>query len=123
MVYAVTTDSTDAYLRLLADRSRRRCLERLREAPSGTADIADLVEAALQAEGTEAASDASTTGAAAGEGGTGDPEARRRLAIRLHHVDLPKLAAQGVVEYDPEDGLVRYCPDERAEAVLEALPE
>jgi len=58
-----------------------------------------------------------------GEGGTGDPDARRRLAIRLHHVDLPKLAADGVVEYDPEDGLVRYCPDERVEAVLETLPE
>jgi len=31
------------------------------------------------------------------------PDDGRRLAIALHHIDLPKLASVGVVEYDPDD--------------------
>ncbi|WP_049898836.1 DUF7344 domain-containing protein [Halococcus agarilyticus] len=31
-----------------------------------------------------------------------DEETRERTAVRLHHVDIPALAAAGLVEYDPE---------------------
>jgi hypothetical protein len=31
------------------------------------------------------------------------PDDGQRLAIALHHLDLPKLASTGVVEYDPDD--------------------
>lgn len=31
----------------------------------------------------------------------GDNE-RERIAIRLHHIDIPKLVTEGIVEYDPE---------------------
>lgn len=36
---------------------------------------------------------------------------RDRLAIRLHHVTLPKLAAAGFIEYDAETGTVRVRKD------------
>jgi hypothetical protein len=31
---------------------------------------------------------------------------RERVAIRLHHVDIPKLIAESVVDYDPESRMV-----------------
>jgi hypothetical protein len=34
------------------------------------------------------------------------PDDGRRLAIALHHVDLPKLASVGVAKYDPDDRTV-----------------
>lgn len=36
------------------------------------------------------------------------PTDRDRVAARLHHVDLPKLADAGVVDFDPRTGTVRY---------------
>jgi len=36
-----------------------------------------------------------------------EPDVRRRVQIWLHHGQLPALADHGVVEYDPEDGVVR----------------
>lgn len=55
-----------------------------------------------------------------GEGRPVDPD---RIAIRLHHVHLPKLAEQGLVEFDPERGRVRYRPDRDVERYLERLDE
>ncbi|AZH26552.1 DUF7344 domain-containing protein [Haloplanus aerogenes] len=34
------------------------------------------------------------------------PDDNRRLAIALHHIDLPKLASVGVIEYDPDERTV-----------------
>jgi len=34
-----------------------------------------------------------------------------RVTAELYHVHLPKLAEEGVVEYDREDGIVRYEDD------------
>lgn len=31
---------------------------------------------------------------------------RERVAIRLHHIDIPKLVAEGIVEYDRESRMV-----------------
>jgi hypothetical protein len=104
----MTTDPLDRYVRLLAHPNRRRCLEQLWTESNGTTSVADLAEAMLRAE-----ADASAT----------DGEAGRRLAIRLHHVDLPKLAAHGIVEYDPSSGLVSYRRDAVAETAMEAILE
>jgi hypothetical protein len=47
------------------------------------------------------------------------PDDDRRLPIALHHVDLPKLAAIGVVEYDPDARTV--APTPRLAACLDRL--
>jgi len=46
-----------------------------------------------------------------------DEQHVERVAVALHHVQLPKLAEFGVVEYDPTTNRV-----ERTESVPEALP-
>lgn len=38
-----------------------------------------------------------------------------RIAIRLHHVDIPKLAAEGQIDYDPESRMVLYTGREDCE--------
>lgn len=45
------------------------------------------------------------------------------LALRLHHIDLPKLEEHGVVEFDADSGRVRYRSHERIESVLDSLSE
>ena len=47
------------------------------------------------------------------------PDDDRRLPVTLHHVDLPKLAAIGVVEYDPDARTV--APTPRLAACLDRL--
>lgn len=47
----------------------------------------------------------------------GDDAAGIRVA--LHHVHLPKLDAAEVVDYDPDEGVVRYLGDRRLSALLE----
>lgn len=47
---------------------------------------------------------------------------RDRFAALLAHSHLPTLADFGVVEFDRQDGTVRYRPDEQLEAVLDSLP-
>jgi len=54
----------------------------------------------------------------------GDPRDADRIATRLHHASLPRLADAGVVEYDARTTTVRYCPHpEVAREMLGRLPE
>lgn len=39
-----------------------------------------------------------------------DEETVERMAIRLHHGDLPKMADLGVIDYDPGSNCVTSCP-------------
>ncbi|WP_455429073.1 DUF7344 domain-containing protein [Haloarcula brevis] len=48
---------------------------------------------------------------------------RERVAVRLHHMALPKLADVGVVEYDQRSGCVRYRPNQLLETLLKAGSE
>ncbi|PSQ16369.1 hypothetical protein BRD00_11845 [Halobacteriales archaeon QS_8_69_26] len=48
---------------------------------------------------------------------TADSDAVR---IELHHIHLPKLAAAGWIEYDPETRTIRY--ESRIESIRSALP-
>ena len=55
-------------------------------------------------------------------------ESVRSIAVALHHVHLPKLAAAGLIEYDCEEGVVASNPlPGRLDAILEtatrATPE
>lgn len=98
----------EAPLRILADRNSRRLVRQLRRETTGETTVDRLVDRLHDGESA----------------GVDSPVAdRERLTIRLHHVILPKLAAHGVVEYDPVSRVVRYTPDERVEAVLDSLAE
>lgn len=101
-------DRLDACLRLVSNRHRRAVINSLRHEANGETTIDDLVD---RLHGGEPIS--------VTERSTG----RDKLAIRLTHAHLPKLAEHGVVDYDPEGGTVRYRPDEQVEAILDALPE
>lgn len=46
-----------------------------------------------------------------------DAASEDRLRTALHHTHLPKLDDAGVVEYDPDRGLVRFRGDSRFEAM------
>lgn len=98
--------SLDACLQLVADRRRRRIIDQLRDEAGGRATFDDLVDRLHDAEPTD-----------------GDGTDRERLAVRLHHTDLPKLADHGIVAYDRDTGVVEYRSSDRIEAVLDALPE
>jgi hypothetical protein len=45
---------------------------------------------------------------------------RERVAIRLHHVDMPKLVAEGIVAYDPESRMVVRRDTVRTERYADA---
>lgn len=57
----------------------------------------------------------------AGQAGIGN-ENENRLAVRFHHVDLPKMAAAGLVEYDREENVVEATAAcESIEATIQLL--
>jgi hypothetical protein len=72
---------TDAVYMLLADRDRRAVLEYL-GANGGTATVLELARRISDSAGRMS------------ESKKGDPR------VRLHHVQLPKLAAAGTIDYD-----------------------
>lgn len=96
----------DECLRLLSNERRRQVLTHLRQAADGALSFDDLLEAVYE------------------DGSDPDHHPRRErenLAIQLHHTHLPKLAAQGLVEFEPRSGVVRYHSDEQVERMLDAL--
>ncbi|WP_132057491.1 DUF7344 domain-containing protein [Halorussus amylolyticus] len=86
--YSMTATELDALFECLASRQRRLVLTHLVETDDGIATFSNLIRHVL------------------GEG-TRD-EDRERLAVRLHHVHLPKLDDHGFVEYDARSETVRY---------------
>ena len=73
----------------LASEYRRLVVAWFVETETAVASVADLAEY-VRAEGDETSASLD------------------QIKIRLHHVDLPKLAAIGVLDYDPRNGTVRY---------------
>lgn len=103
----VTERNLDTLLQLAADRRRRQVVHYLRHEPNAKTTIQDLVDR-MQIDGSDG-DDHSTD--------------REQLAIQLYHNHLPKLAAHGVVAFEPENQAVRYQSDEEFERILDALPE
>ena len=97
----------DVCLQIVSDRHRRRIIHRLREESNGKTTTEDLID---QLQSSDSAS-------------TDTHLDRDQLTIQLAHKHLPKLAAHGIIEVDPETDIVRYQPDEPIEAVLDSLPE
>lgn len=98
----------DAVIEALADERRRCVLYYLQEHEHGTVpfdELADLV-----------------TGWTNAGGGVADADDRRRVAIRLHHVDLPMLEETGLVAVDDERRVtLRSLPDDVREPLAELL--
>lgn len=96
----------DRILELLRHPVRREVLGFLVDTAPETLSLDDVVDH-LAAE-REAASSAAE---------------RRRIALQLRHVYLPKLAQEGVIEFDPSSGTLRYHPDDELETWLEQVRE
>lgn len=103
----VSESRLDAALSLVADRQRRRVIRRLRTDSDGETTFEELVDDLHDADATESL--------------PADTD-REGLEIRLIHSHLPKLADHGLIEHRRDEGVIRYRPDERVEAVLDALP-
>lgn len=103
----MTERDLDTFLQLVADRRRRQVIRHLRHEATDETTIDGLADR-LHNGGT-AVDD--------------QPTDRERLAILLYHNHVPKLADHGIVEFEPENGTVRYQPDERFETVLDSLPD
>lgn len=91
----------------LAKERRRVVLDSLAEAepPVPVDDLARRV-AARERRGDRAGE---------GEPGPGPPEgAVRRAHVSLHHTHLPKLEEAGLLDYDPDDQVVREAADPSA---------
>lgn len=104
---SMTERSLDAHLQLVADRHRRQVIQHLRHEANGNTTIDGLVDR-LHNGGLDA--DNRSTD-------------REQLAIQLYHTHLPKLADHGVIEFEPENGTIRYQPDVQFETVLDSLPD
>lgn len=76
---------------------RRLIVEQLAAAPEGRCTVEDLLEAAAARDGDDAS----------------DVDVRDGLRLRLYHVDLPVLAAAGIIDYDWYSGDVVFQEDVR----------
>jgi DNA-binding transcriptional ArsR family regulator len=101
-----TSPPSDAVLSAVADDHRRAVLRTLERTGETERSFEALVEAV--AERLDA-------------GGTPAPDRRRRVRTALHHVDLPKLAACGLIDYDPESKRVRSRSGELIRTLLADL--
>ncbi|MFO8115260.1 MAG: ArsR family transcriptional regulator [Halorubrum sp.] len=98
----------DTCFEIVSDGARRAIIRQLRRETVEETTVADLIDQLLQKDGAWP---------------TDAPPNRDRIAILLYHNHLPRLDDHGVVEFDPERRTVAYHPNERIEAVLDALPE
>lgn len=102
----IVTSSIDNYLELIANEHRREIIRLLRGEGDSETTVDALLDHLCRDDGPN----------------TGPSQDRKQLSLRLHHIHLPKLAAQGVIEYDPSAGTVRYRPDGSLETVMDSVP-
>lgn len=98
--------SLDGTLDVLANAQRRMVLQYLCEQSDNVASIEDLIRFL------------DTEERRTGGGQATGPE---QLETELHHHHFPKLAEQGLIEYDIRSGQIRYNPDETTEDLLEFM--
>lgn len=83
----------DRFLRALSDSTRRLVLSHLHAADTDRFTLDELA-AVVASEVTASAASADTR--------------RETARVALHHRHLPKLAAVGLIDYDPHSGRIRY---------------
>lgn len=103
----------DTVFEVLADRHRRATLGYLRKSSDDVVSFGTLVtyiaESDVESDGHD----------------------RGQLAVRLHHVTVPRLADAGLVEYDTRSGSIRYrghpvvetCLDCTVDSDVSAMPQ
>ena len=91
----------DELLHVLADPYCRTTLSYLQDSSDNVISIQDLTN----------------------ELSTEAPGGTTQLSIKLHHSTLPRLAATGVLEYDPPDRTVRYQGHPELETLLDTISE
>ncbi|WP_438267497.1 DUF7344 domain-containing protein [Haladaptatus halobius] len=100
--------SLDELLKLLADTQCRQILRYL----IANADQPIPLEALVEHLSTHTLDTATSDTTQATE--------RDRILIRLHHLQLPKLADYGVIEYNTTLQLISYLEDPRVDALLQS---
>ena len=98
--------STEKLLTLVADPQRRLILTHLQENGEGAVRIEELTEP-IAADG-------------------GDAQTRRgsddtHAVVALQHTHLPALAEAGIIEYNHQEGTVRYHSNDRLEELLQFI--
>jgi hypothetical protein len=99
-------DGTPDVLAALAHEYRWQTIQQLAESDDQICTVDGVIEAISAADGITATSDE-----------------RERIRLRLYHVDLPKLAYVGLVEYDWRSGDILYTGDTPAPELVEAIAE
>ncbi len=100
----MTDSKIDTTLGLLASRRRRLVIRRLGSARGEWVAVSTLADWIAERSGD-----------------FGGAAVRRSVETDLHHVQLPKLAAAGVIDYDPALGRVRYLGGPAEELVDHVL--
>ena len=92
-------DIVDELLTLLSDRHCRATIEYLRESSEDVASVGDVADEL-------------------GNAGNGGAD---RIALRLHHSILPRLADATVVNYDAKTNTVQYRGGSELESLLDGI--
>lgn len=93
----------DRLFSLLSTARRRYALYCIVETPTTALSTADLVDELAALEGRASA----------------EIPSRDEIELTLRHTHLPKLSSAGVIDYDPERSVVRYCGDRRVDRWLD----
>lgn len=102
----IGSDSLDTFLDVLADQRRRSVLESLWGHPDDSISLTDLLERMT---------------AAAERDREVNEVNHRELRLDLHHRQLPKLSAVGIIDYDPRTRTIRVRAAEEMRALYERV--
>ncbi|WP_224448281.1 DUF7344 domain-containing protein [Haloprofundus salilacus] len=91
----------DRLYSVLANEDRRAVLDYFDGTPGETASLEDLADYLVDRRDGE------------------DARSHERTLVRLHHVDLPKLAAAGIIDYDARTHTISYRGHPRVEKIEE----
>lgn len=93
----MTNHNADAIFHLLSDHCRRQIVGILQDMSESYVAFEELCDHLSRQNGAD----------------------RDEIVIRLHHTHLPKLHEAGVIDYDPNEKLVRYLGNPHVDALLE----
>jgi hypothetical protein len=100
---AQSAQALDKRLELLANRDRRLVVSTLRDNDDDRLPVGVLTNIVARAHP--------------------DDVTPQSVLVDLHHVHLPKLQREGVVEYHADESLVVYCGDAALERCLRAIED